>query len=77
MSPTANAYRCGDFLIDPDTRELLRGGERLALPAKSFDCVVYLLQQRDRAVGRDGLIAAVWGRGDGSDWCDRLRCDDG
>ncbi|MBO9663121.1 transcriptional regulator [Dokdonella sp.] len=67
MSPTANAYRCGDFLIDPDTRELLRGGERLALPAKSFDCVVYLLQQRDRAVGRDELIAAVWGRVDVSD----------
>lgn len=67
MSPTANVYRCGDFLIDPDARELLRHGERLALPAKSFDCVVYLLQQRDRAVGRDELIAAVWGRVDVSD----------
>ena len=32
-----------------------------------FDLVVYLVAQRPRAIGRDELIAAVWGRVDGSD----------
>src|SRR5690606_24332153 len=64
MSP---ACRFGDFVLDRATRELSRGGERIALPAKAFDCVVYLLEHRGRAVGRDELIAAVWGRADVSD----------
>ncbi|WP_192632631.1 winged helix-turn-helix domain-containing protein [Lysobacter sp. OAE881] len=34
----------------------------MALPPKSFDCLAYLVMHRDRAVGRDELIAAVWGR---------------
>nr|WP_305118987.1 winged helix-turn-helix domain-containing protein [Tahibacter harae] len=27
-----------------------------------FDCIAYLIEHRDRAVGRDELVAAVWGR---------------
>ncbi len=62
-----STYRFGDFVLDRATRELWRGDERVALPAKAFDCIVYLLDQRERAVGRDELIAAVWGRADVSD----------
>lgn len=65
MGPSA--CRFGDFVLDRATRELWRGEERVALPAKAFDCIVYLLDQRERAVGRDELIAAVWGRVDVSD----------
>lgn len=32
-----------------------------------FDCIAYLIQHRDRAVGRDELVAAVWGRTSVSD----------
>lgn len=53
--------------LDPATRQLWRDGERVVLPPKSFDCLTYLLTHRDRAVGRDELIAAVWGRIDVSD----------
>src|SRR5262245_58818913 len=60
-------YRFGEFELDPASRELLRGGERVALPPKSFDCLVHLIAHRDRAVGRDELIAAVWGRVEVSD----------
>ena len=55
-------YRFQEFEIDPPSRDLLRDGERVALPPKSFDCLAYLVTHRDRAVGRDELIAAVWGR---------------
>lgn len=55
-------YRFGEFELDPASRELSRGGERVALPPKSFECLVYLIAHRDRAVGRDELISAVWGR---------------
>ncbi|HEY0229871.1 MAG TPA: transcriptional regulator [Dokdonella sp.] len=56
-----------EFRLDPARRELWRGDERLALPPKAFDCIAYLVEHRARAVGRDELIAAVWGRSEVSD----------
>lgn len=60
-------YRFGDFQLDPARRELTRSGERLAVPLKSLECLVYLVANRERAVGRDELVSAVWGRADVSD----------
>ena len=60
-------YRFDDFFLNPATRELRRRGELVALPARAFDCLAYLIEQRERAVGRDELIAAVWGRVEISD----------
>jgi DNA-binding winged helix-turn-helix (wHTH) protein len=57
-------YTFAGFQLDPAGRELLQDGARVSLPPKSFDCLVYLVQHRDRAVGRDELISAVWGRAD-------------
>ena len=63
----APTYRFGDYRLDPATRELQRGGELVALPPRAFDCLAYLVEQRERAVGRDELIAAVWGKAEVSD----------
>jgi len=60
-------YRFDDFLLDPAARELWRGAERVAIVPKSLESLAYLIEHRDRAVGRDELIAAVWGRVDASD----------
>lgn len=60
-------YLFGEFRLDPARRELWRADERLDLPPKIFDCVAYLVAHRDRAIGRDELFAAVWGRVDVSD----------
>jgi len=60
-------YRFGEFELDPAARELKRLGTRVALPPKSFDCLAYLIAHRERAVGRDELISAVWGKLDVSD----------
>lgn len=62
-----NVYRFGDYTLDPASRELRCRGEHVALPPKSFDCLVYLIENRERAIGRDELISAVWGRIDASD----------
>lgn len=60
-------YRFGDYELHPHSRELRCGGAPVSLPLKSFDCLVYLIERRERAVGRDELISAVWGRADVSD----------
>lgn len=60
-------FRFRNLRLDPATRQLWRDGERVALPLKSFDCLTYLVEHRDRAVGRDELVAAVWGRVEVSD----------
>ena len=57
----------GRFLLDPAARELSRDGEAVVLPARAFDCLQYLIAHRDRAVGRDELAQAVFGRSNVSD----------
>lgn len=64
---SGRAYRFGAFLLDADTRELHLGDAAVALPARVLDCLVYLIERRERAVGRDELISAVYGRVDVSD----------
>ncbi len=61
------SYRFADFQLGPARRELWRGGALVAVPPRAFDAIVYLVEHRDRAVGRDELIAAVWGRTEVSD----------
>ncbi|GLQ93255.1 winged helix-turn-helix domain-containing protein [Dyella acidisoli] len=56
-----------DFCLNPLARELSRNGESIALAASAFDCLVYLIEHRERPVGKDELISAVWGRDDVSD----------
>ncbi|HSX60983.1 MAG TPA: winged helix-turn-helix domain-containing protein, partial [Tahibacter sp.] len=63
----AVVYRFADYRLDPAARELQRNGELVALPPRAFDCMAYLVERRERAVGRDELIAAVWGKVDVSD----------
>ncbi len=60
-------YRFGSCTIDPSARELRCGGALATLSPKVFDVLVYLVEHRDRAVGRDELIAAVWGKLDVTD----------
>lgn len=57
----------GDYTMDLRGRVLRTNGESLAIEPKVFDCLAYLIENRARAVGRDELIAAVWGKVDVSD----------
>ena len=51
----------GDYVLDTARRESSRGGEQIALEPQVFDLLVYLLQNRERVVSRDDLLASVWG----------------
>jgi pimeloyl-ACP methyl ester carboxylesterase/DNA-binding winged helix-turn-helix (wHTH) protein len=50
----------GDQVLDLDKRELWRGAEAIAVEPQVFDLLVFLLQNRDRVVTKDDLIASVW-----------------
>lgn len=60
-------YRFGRYRIATASREFWRDGVPMALPRLVFDCLAYLIEHRERAVGRDELVAAVWGRPEASD----------
>jgi TolB-like protein len=51
----------GDHTLDTDRRELRCGSEPIAIEPQVFDLLVYLVQNRDRVVSKDDLIASVWG----------------
>jgi DNA-binding winged helix-turn-helix (wHTH) protein len=57
----------GTVHLDLDAREIWRDGELVGLAPSVFDCIAYLFAHRERAVGRDELIAAVWGRAEVTD----------
>jgi TolB-like protein len=50
-----------DHLLDTERRELRRGPELIAVEPQVLDLLVHLVQNRDRVVSKDDLIASVWG----------------
>ena len=53
-------FSFGDHVLDLDRRELRRGAELVALEPQVFDLLVYLVQNRDRVVSKDDLLAKIW-----------------
>src|SRR5215510_8792164 len=53
-------YVFGDCALDTQRYELHRGGVRIPLRRKVFQVLVYLIEQRDRVVSRDEVLAQVW-----------------
>jgi TolB-like protein len=54
------AYFFEAYALDPGTRELRRGSDLVALEPQVFDLLVFLIENRERVVSKDDLIAAVW-----------------
>ena len=50
-----------DHTLDTDRRELRRGSQPIAVEPQVFDLLVYLVENRDRVVSKNDLIASVWG----------------
>jgi DNA-binding winged helix-turn-helix (wHTH) protein/predicted ATPase len=53
-------YVFGDCTLDTRRYELRRVGTRIPLRPKVFRVLVYLIEQRDRVVTRDEVLAQVW-----------------
>jgi TolB-like protein len=49
------------YTLDTDRRELSRGSESIAVEPQVFDLLTYLVENRERVVTKDDLIASVWG----------------
>jgi TolB-like protein/Flp pilus assembly protein TadD len=54
-------YRFADYTLDVARRELLRGGNPVALEPQVFDLLAFLVRNRDRVVSKDDLLDSVWG----------------
>src|SRR5438874_10628423 len=51
----------GDYEIDVARRELRRAKSLVHVEPQVFDLLVYLVENRDRVVSKENLIASVWG----------------
>jgi DNA-binding winged helix-turn-helix (wHTH) protein/tetratricopeptide (TPR) repeat protein len=64
---TSTHYRFGPFRLNPEARELRRDGMPVALSRRGFDCLLHLIEQRERACDRDELVRVGWGHTQVSD----------
>jgi len=55
-------YEFGDFILESGQRRLLRreSGEPIALTAKVFDTLLYLIWHRGETLDKDTLLGAIW-----------------
>ena len=53
-------YRFGDFELSPARRVLADGGRVVPLIPRYFDLLVLLIEQRERAVGKQEIFDRVW-----------------
>src|SRR5258705_2564715 len=53
-------YAFEEYLLDAERRELRRGAALIAAEPQTFDLLLYLIQNRERVVSKDDLMAAVW-----------------
>lgn len=58
--PQPQTYQFGEYRLDRSARELSRNGETVAVPTRVFDCLVYLIENRERVVSTDELLDSVW-----------------
>jgi DNA-binding winged helix-turn-helix (wHTH) protein len=54
-------FRFESCVLDTGRRELRRGSEPVAVEPQVFDLLVCLVENRDRVVSKDDMIASVWG----------------
>jgi DNA-binding response OmpR family regulator len=60
VAETANQLAMADLEMDVAAHKVRRGGKDLALTAREFDLLEYLLRQQGRVVSREMLARDVW-----------------
>lgn len=53
-------FRLENHELDGELRELTRAGVRIPMQPQVFDLLLFLIENRDRVVSKDDLIAGVW-----------------
>lgn len=59
--PAETVVRIQDVVIDPAKRTVTKGGAEVYLKPMEFDCLMMLVRNKNRAVTRAQLLAALWG----------------
>lgn len=54
------AWQFGDYRLDPDGFELTRNGEPIHAEPQVLMLILHLLRHRERMVGKDEIVKAVW-----------------
>ena len=54
-------FHFSDYVLDASRRELRCGEQSIEVEPQVLDLLIYLVQNRDRVVSKDDLIASVWG----------------
>ncbi len=58
----AQVFRFGEFELDVSAHRLLRGSAEVPLTAKEFALLAHFAARPGRALTRDEILSAVWGR---------------
>ena len=53
-------FHFADYVLDTSRRELRRNSELIAVEPQVYDLLLFLVENRDRVVTKDDLIASVW-----------------
>jgi len=53
-------YLFEDYGLDTDRRELYRTTSLVPVEPRVFDLLLYVIQNRERVVSKDDLVAAIW-----------------
>lgn len=61
-TPPVAGWRWGAYLLRPAQRQLWRAGVPVEVEDRVLDLLLLLLQHRDRALDRQEVIGAIWGR---------------
>lgn len=56
----ADTYSFADVELDLRRRSLTRAGKPLVLQKKPLDLLIFLLENRDRAVSKDEILTSIW-----------------
>ena len=61
--PRTVCLEVGDLKLNPATRDVTRGADRICLTPREFALLELLMRNRGRVVGRDTILDSVWGHG--------------
>jgi DNA-binding winged helix-turn-helix (wHTH) protein len=53
-------YEFGEFRLDARRRSLSKNGEKVPLPARNFDLLLFMVENGGRILEHDELLDKVW-----------------
>ena len=59
-SNKVDAFRFGDFMLQPGSGQFFRAGREVKLRPKVYDALLYLIENRGRLVPKEELIQNLW-----------------